>query len=117
MTLTETPLFAVPGAVTEKCVAVDVAELIVKVEAFDVTLSGDTTVTLALPAVVIRPADTAAVSCVALANVVVNAVPPHLTVSPKTNPVPFTVSVNAPPPAVAEAGLRLVITGGGALTT
>lgn len=37
--------------------------------------------------------------------------PFHSTVAPDANPEPFTVSVNAGPPATAEAGERLVNTG------
>jgi hypothetical protein len=36
---------------------------------------------------------------------------PHCMTEPLTNPDPFTVSEKAGPPAVAEAGLKLVITG------
>lgn len=73
------------------------------------------TVTLAVPAAAIRPAGTAAVSWLALTNVVVNAVVPHLTVAPGTKFVPLTVSVKAAPPAFAELGLRLVMVDGGVL--
>jgi len=73
------------------------------------------TVTLAVPAVAIRLAGTAAVSLVALTNVVVSVVVPHCTVAPETKFVPLTVRVKAAPPAVAELGLRLVIVGGGGL--
>ena len=41
--------------------------------------------------------------------VVVRLDPFHCTVEPDTKPVPFTVSVNPAPPAVAEAGLRPVV--------
>jgi hypothetical protein len=46
-------------------------------------------------------------------KVVVRSDPFQRTVEPLTKLVPFTVSVNAAPPAVADAGLRLVIVGGG----
>jgi hypothetical protein len=69
------------------------------------------TVTFAEPEVAIRLAGTAAVSCVALTYVVVSAVLPHCTVEPETKFVPLTVSVNAAPPAVVEAGERLVMVG------
>jgi hypothetical protein len=69
------------------------------------------TVTLTVPAVVIRLAGTAAVSFVALTKVVVRAVDPHPTVAPVTKFVPLTVSVKAAPPAVAELGLKLVMVG------
>ncbi len=66
-------------------------------------------VMLALPALAIKLAGTAAVSCVALTNVVVRPVPFHCTVAVERKPVPLTVNVNAAPPAVADVGLRLVI--------
>jgi hypothetical protein len=50
-------------------------------------------------------------SFVALTNVVLNALPFHFTVAPETKSAPFTVSVKATPPAVAEAGLKLVMVG------
>jgi hypothetical protein len=54
-------------------------------------------------------AATAAVNCVALTNVVTSADPFHWIVDPVTNPVPFTVKVNAGPPTVTEFGLKLVM--------
>lgn len=69
------------------------------------------TVTFAEPAFAIRLAGTAAVSWLALTNVVVSAVLPHCTVAPETKFVPLTVRVNAAPPATAEAGERLVMVG------
>ncbi len=63
----------------------------------------------------INAAGTAAVNCEPLTNVVEIAVPFQSTVAFERNPVPFTVSVKAGPPAVAEVGLRLVITGAAAL--
>ncbi len=74
-----------------------------------------TAVMLALPALAIKLAGTAAVNCAELTNVVVSAVPFHCTVAPERKPVPLTVNVNPAPPAVAEVGLRLVIVGVGAL--
>jgi hypothetical protein len=71
------------------------------------------TAILALPGLVIRLAGTAAVTWVALTNVVVSAVEFQLTVAPDRKFVPLTVSVNAGPLAPAEAGLRLVIVGVG----
>jgi len=56
-------------------------------------------------------AGTVAVTLVALTNVVVSAVEPHITVDPLTNPVPVTVIVKVAPPLVADDGLRLVIVG------
>jgi hypothetical protein len=46
-------------------------------------------------------------------SVVVSGVPFHCTVAPVRKPVPLTVRVNAGPPAVAEVGLRLEMTGVG----
>jgi hypothetical protein len=82
----------------------------VNVAAVDVPV-GVVTVTLAVPAAAIWLAETAAVSFVALTNVVLNALPFHFTVAPETKSAPFTVSVKATPPAVAEAGLKLVMVG------
>ena len=65
----------------------------------------------AVPAVAMRAAGTVAVSCVAETNVVVSAVPLHLTVEPATKLVPFTVSVNCGPPAVVQVGLSEPIVG------
>jgi hypothetical protein len=91
--------------------------LMLKVTAFDVPPpgAGFTTVTDAVPALAIRAAGTVAVSCVALTNVVVSAVPFQFTVEPETKLVPFTVNVNCAPPAVAEVGLIEVIVGTGLL--
>jgi hypothetical protein len=97
-------------------VAVDGA-LIVNVCAFDVPPPGVglNTVTFAVPAVAMSAAVIAAVNCVALTNVVVRSEPFHRTTDPLTKFVPFTVSGNAKPPAVAEDGLMLVVVGTGLL--
>ena len=71
------------------------------------------TVTFTVPAVAIIAAVTGAVTVVVLLTVVVSEVVPHFTVAPEIKLVPVTVSVNAAPPAVAEAGLRPVMTGAG----
>jgi hypothetical protein len=73
------------------------------------TVAPAATVTLALPAVAIRLAGTAAVNRVALVNVVASGEPFHCTVSLETKPVPVTVSVMAGPPAVAELGAMAVM--------
>ena len=52
-------------------------------------------------------------SCVALTNVVVNAVVLNDTAAPARKPVPFTVKVNAAVPATTDAGEMVVITGVG----
>jgi hypothetical protein len=70
-----------------------------------------TTLTIAVPALAIRPAGTVAVSSVALTTVVFNAVPFHCTTAPATNPVPFTVRGNPAPPALAVDGLSDVMDG------
>src|SRR4030095_9495748 len=80
------------------------AVLIVKVSALEVPPPGFTTVTCAVPAALMSPAGIAAVSWVALTNVVVRAAPFHCTTEPETKLLPFTVSVNARPPAVALFG-------------
>ena len=84
---------------------------IVNVCAFDVPPHGVTAVTEAVPTVAIRDAGTVAVSFVAETNVVVSAVPFHLTVEPDAKLVPFTVSVNCGPPAVVQVGLSELIVG------
>ena len=66
--------------------------------------AGFVTATLAVPAVAISAAAIAAVSWVALTNVVVFDTPLKVTADVATNPVPFTVRVNAAPPAVALVG-------------
>ena len=71
------------------------------------------TVTVLVPAVAMSAARIAAVSWVADTYVVVRLEPLHCTTEPLTNPLPLTVSVNAVPPAVPEAGLRLVVVGTG----
>src|SRR3982074_1567713 len=93
------------------------AEPIVKVRARDVPPPGAglNTVTLAVPGEAILAAGTVAVNCPVLTNVVVKAVPFHWIDAPFTKLPPFTVSVNAGPPAVAELGLMLVSNGRGLL--
>ena len=78
--------------------------------------AGFVTLTVAVPAVAISAAVIAAVSCVALAKVVVLAAPLNFTTDVDTNPVPFTVRVKAAPPAVALVGEREVSVGAGLLT-
>src|SRR5512134_2654879 len=76
---------------------------------------GLNTVTCAVPAVAMSAAVIDAVSCVAETNVVVRLAPFHRTTEPATKFVPFTVSVNAAPPAVAEVGERVDTVGTGLL--
>ena len=69
------------------------------------------TATVTDPALATRLAATGAVNCVALTKVVVSAVEFHSTTAPEMNPVPLTVSVKPPWPAVALLGLSEVIAG------
>lgn len=78
--------------------------------------AGSVTVTLNVPAVAMSAAVIDAVTCVALTKVVVFAVPLNFTTAPETKFVPFTVRVNAAPPAVALDGESVVIVGNGLLT-
>lgn len=71
------------------------------------------TVTLADPALVRSLARIDAVSCELLTKVVVRFWPFHRTTDAGTNPLPFTVNVNAPLPCKAELGLMLVSAGTG----
>ena len=93
------------------------AALIVKERFADVPPpgAGFVTVTVAVPAVAISAAMIDAVSCVALTNAVVLAVPLNFTTDVDTKPVPFTVRVKAAPPAVAPVGEREVSVGAGLL--
>jgi hypothetical protein len=75
--------------------------------------AGLVTVTLKDPAAAMSDAVIAAVTCVALTNVVVRATPLNFTDEVATKPVPFTVSVNAAPPVVADVGESKVIVGAG----
>src|SRR5216683_212002 len=77
--------------------------------------AGFVTVTLTVPPVAISAAVIAAVTCVALTNVVVFAAPLKLTTEVDAKFVPLTVSVNAAPPAGAPAGNKVVIVGTGLL--
>ena len=91
----------------------------VKGSAFDVAAAPFDTVTCAVPAEARSPAGTAAVNWLLLINVVCKAVPFHCTTDPGIGPwsefklgekpVPFTVSVNAPPPTAALVGAMEVI--------
>jgi len=62
------------------------------------------TVTVAEPAAATSLAPMAAVSWVALRNVVARATPFHCTVEPATKFVPFALKVNAPLPAATLVG-------------
>jgi hypothetical protein len=77
---------------------------------------GFCTVTETMPALAMSLAGTWAVTCAALTNVVVSDDDPQYTVAPVAKTDPFTVSVNAAPPAVAMGGERLPSTGTAGLT-
>jgi hypothetical protein len=89
-----------------------VAPLIGRATELETAPPGLLTVTLAVPGVPIKPAETEAFNVVPLRYIVDNAEPFHSTVDPLTNPVPLTIRVNAGVPAVAEAGFKLVIASG-----
>src|SRR5689334_8817670 len=75
--------------------------------------AGLTTLTCVVPAAAISNALMDAWSCVPLKYVVVRLEPFQVTTEPPTNPLPFTVSVKAALPAVAEAGDSEMIDGNG----
>src|SRR6266850_1621815 len=77
---------------------------------------GVTTVTLAVPAAAMSAAVIAAVSWMGLTKVVVRVAPFQRTVEPLRKLAPFTVKVNASPPANALPGDRLLRVGAGLLT-
>lgn len=88
---------------------------VVKVTAFDAPPpgAGFITMTAGDPAAATSPAKIAAVSCVALTNVVTRAAPPKFTTDVFRKFVPFTVRVNAPDPAITFAGKSVVTVGTG----
>ena len=92
--------------VGEKVVRAGAGLLIVKVCAFEAPPpgAGFETVMLTVPAVAMSVVKIAAVTFVALTKVVVRLEWFHKTVVPFTKFVPFTVRVNAAPPAVALIG-------------
>jgi hypothetical protein len=74
------------------------------------------TVTLAVPAVSISPAEMEAVNFLELLKVVVRSDPFHCTLAAETKLEPFTVRVKPGSPATAELGLIPVTDGTGLLT-
>src|SRR5436190_1904523 len=78
--------------------------------------AGVATVICAVPAAATSAAEMAAVSCVALRNVVVRGAPFQRTVEPLTKPLPFTRSVSDPVPAVTPVGVSPVSPGTGLFT-
>jgi hypothetical protein len=87
------------------------AELVMVNVAPDEAPAESVTVTVAEPAVAIRLAGTAAISCVEFANVVVSGVLPQSTVAPEAKFVPFTVSAKPALPETTDAGKRLAMVG------
>lgn len=75
------------------------------------------TTTEAVPTFAISVAGTAAVNCVELANVVVRLAPFHCTIAVFSKLLPFTASVNAGPPAMAEFGESVVNVATGVVIT
>jgi hypothetical protein len=111
---------AEPAAIVDGEIVVTVgtgfdAAVIVNVTEFDVPPPGVgfVTVTAGVPAVATSLARIDAVSCVALTNVVVFAVPLNFTTELLTKFVPFTVSVRAPDPAATVDGESVVTVGPG----
>ncbi len=110
---------AAPPAVTEAGLILVVVGtgfvggLIVNVCAFDVPppVAGVRTVTDRVPADAMSAAVIAAVNCVEDTKVVVRVLSFQRTSDVGTKPDPFTVNVKAAPPAVADAGAMLVVTG------
>jgi len=102
-----------------KLVSVGAGLLTEKVSAAEVPPPGVgvKTVTGTLPPVAMSAVVMPAVSCVALTNVVVRALPFQRTVEPLTKLVPVTVSVKAGPPAVALVDDNAVSVGTGLLPT
>ena len=113
MKVKATPAVAEARAVTERWVAVPVKfpGLTVNADEFDVIAPGFTTAIWAMPGVPRKLADTVAVSCVGLTNVVGRLVSLKTTIAPEMNPAPFTVSVIDALPAITIAGLKLVTLG------
>src|SRR4029453_5704292 len=91
----------------------DEAGVMVNGRAFDTLPSGLATVTWAVPAAAMSAAVIAAVSWLALPNVVTRPLPFHRTLAPLTKFEPGTVSGNPGPPACAELGDKAPRVGGG----
>lgn len=91
------------------------AGLMVKLSWFEVPPPGVgfTAVTFAVPADATSEAEMEAVNCEALTKVVDRALLFHSTVAPETKLLPFTVSVKAPPPAIADPGEMELMDGAG----
>src|SRR5437899_108784 len=85
----------------------------VKVTTLEPRRSGLLTVIDTEPAVLMSLAGMAAVSWLALTNVVGRLLPFQFTVEPTTKPLPLTVREKAPLPAAAEDGVSALMAGGG----
>jgi hypothetical protein len=83
----------------------------VNVIAVETPESGFVTDTAALPEATMSGAGTTEVSWVEFTKVVESGAPFHLTTDPAEKAVPFTVNVNAAPPAAADDGLRETMPG------
>jgi hypothetical protein len=100
-----------PGATEEGLRDVSVGPLLVPIVngKGPVVAEPVVTTTFAVPAVVIKLADTVAVSWMGVNELIVSGVPAKETVEVLWNPDPFTVSVKAGPPGAAKLGLRLLM--------
>src|SRR5215831_14005746 len=105
-------LVTAPGPCFVTVSAYDAA-VIVNDSALDTDPSGFATVTCAVPAAAMSADPIAAVSWLALTNVVVRTLPFHRTLAPLTKFEPVTVSVNPAPPAGAELGDKVASVGPG----
>jgi hypothetical protein len=106
-----------PAVAGLKLVVVGTGLLIVKVRPLEVPPPGAglNTVTEAVPAIAMSAAVIAAVNWVEDTNVVARFAPCHRTIEPATKLLPLMVSTKSVPPAIVEAGLRLVVAGTGLL--
>lgn len=68
---------------------------------------------VAVPTLATSAAEIDAVNCMGLMNVVTRPTPFHFTCDAAVNPVPATVRVRSPEPAVADAGSKEAIAGTG----
>src|SRR5258708_2049878 len=109
------PPAAVPWVGLTRVTLGALALLTVKVCAVEVPPPGAglNTVTCDVPAAAMSLAGIAAVSWVELTDVVIRFAPFQRTTEPFTKLLPFTVKVNAAPPAIAPPGFRLVVLGSG----
>src|SRR5882672_9357775 len=90
------------------------ARRIVSVPALEMRPSGLRTLTRTSVGMAMSAAERLAVACVPPATLVDRGTPFHSKVAPDAKPEPFTVNVNAGPPAVTVAGVSAVTRGPGA---